>query len=132
MPKKAKSFYIFIIYRSPDSSKFLNPKFNAVVCNLLSQSSIKECILQGNSNVNFLKRSNNCKCKSILQLFSFKQLIHTPIRITNDTESLINMIASNSCDSIKYTTIDPCSITDHELIGCVKKKKNSLWELPIL
>ena len=44
------------------------------------------------------------------------------IRITNDMESLINMIASNSCDSIKYTTIVPCSITDHELIGCVKKK----------
>ena len=45
------------------------------------------------------------------------------IRITNDMESLINMIASNSCDSIKYTTIVPCSITDHELIGCVKKKQ---------
>ena len=59
--------------------------------------------------------------KSISQLFGFKQLIRTPTRITNDTESLSNIIASNNCSYIKETTVVPCGIADHKLIGCVKK-----------
>ena len=45
-----------------------------------------------------------CEFKSILQLFGFTQLILTPTRITNDTESLIDIIPSNNCASIKDTT----------------------------
>ena len=121
MPEKAKSFYIFVMYRPPDSSKSWHPKFNAVFHNLLSQLSLKECIHLADSNVNFLKRSANCEFKSILQLFDFKQLIHTPSRITNDTESLIDIIASNNCASIKDTAVVPYGIADYELIGCVRK-----------
>ena len=47
MPEKAKIFYIFVMYRPPDSSKFLHPKFSVVFHNLLSQLSLKECILLG-------------------------------------------------------------------------------------
>ena len=121
MPKKAKTFYIFVMYRHTYSSKFLHPKFNAVFHNLISQLSLKECILQEDSNVNFLKRSDNCEFKSILQLFSFKQLIGRPTKINNYTESLIDTIASNNCASIKDTAIVPYGIAGHELIGCIRK-----------
>ena len=66
MPDKAKRFYIFTMYRPPDSSIFLNPKFDAVFRNLLSQLSLKECILLGDSNFNFLKRSDSCEFKGTL------------------------------------------------------------------
>ena len=36
MPKEAKSFYIFVMYRPPDSSKFLHSNFNVVFPNMLS------------------------------------------------------------------------------------------------
>ena len=65
-PEKAKSFYIFVMRRPPNSSKSLHSKFNAVFPNLLSQLSLKECIFLGDSNVSFLKRSDNCESKSIL------------------------------------------------------------------
>ena len=74
------------------------------------------CIPLGDSNISFLKRSDNCECKSILELLGFKQLIRTPARIINDTESLIDIIASNNCASIKDT-----AAVDHEFIGCVRK-----------
>ena len=74
------------MYRAPDSSKFLHPKFKVIFHNLLFQLSLKECIFLGDSNVNLLKRSDNCEFKSILQLFGFKQLTRIPTRITNDTD----------------------------------------------
>ena len=74
------------------------------------------CILLGDSNINFLKRSDNCEYKSILELLGFKQLIRTPARIINDMESLTDIIASNNCASIKDT-----AVVDHEFIGCVRK-----------
>ena len=70
------------MYRAPDSSKFLHPKFKVVFHKLLFQLSLKECIFLGDSNVNLLKRSDNCE----LQLFGFKQLTRIPTRITNDTD----------------------------------------------
>ena len=96
MPKKAKRFYIFVMYRPPDLSRFLHSKFNAVFRNLPSQLSLKVYILLGDCNVNFLKRSDNCKFKLILQLFGFTQLIHTPTKIVNDSESLIDVTAFNT------------------------------------
>ena len=89
--------------------KILYLKFNSVI----SQS----------ININFLKRSANCKFKSILQFFDFKQLIRTPTRITNGTEFLIDSwsIASNNYASIKDTIVDPCGIADHELVACIRK-----------
>ena len=58
-PEKAKSFYIFVIYRPPDSSKFLHPKFSVVFHNLLSQLSLKECILLGDSPIANLNQYYN-------------------------------------------------------------------------
>ena len=127
------------MYRAPDSSKFLHPKLKVVFHNLLFQLSLKECIFLGDSNVNLLKRSDNCESKSILQLFGFKQLTRIPTRITNDTESLIDIIASNNCASIKDSAAVPYSIADHELTGCVRKhemkfpeKNNYMQGLQIL
>ena len=67
------------------------------------------------------KRSHNSKLKSILQLFGFTQVICTQTRITGDMESLIDIIASNNCASIKDITLVPCNISDNQLIECVGK-----------
>ena len=84
------------MYRPPDLSRFLHSKFIAVFRNLLSQLFLKEYILLGDCNVNFLKRSHNCKFKLILQLFGFTELIHTLTKIANDAGSLIDVIPFNT------------------------------------
>ena len=93
---KGWSDYFFVMYRPPDLSRFLYSKFIAVFRNLVSQLSLKDYILLGDCNVNFLKRSHNCKFKLILQVFGFTQLIHTLTKIANDAESLIDVIPFNT------------------------------------
>ena len=48
-------------------------------------------------------------------------MIRSPTRITNDTQSLIDIIAVSNPAAIKDTTVVPFGIADHELIGCVRK-----------
>ena len=57
----------------------------------------------------------------MLQLFGFRELIRTQTRITADMESLIHIIASNNCASIKDITVVPWNISDNQLIECVRK-----------
>ena len=97
------------MFRPPYLNRFLHLKFSMVFHGLLSQLSLKECILLWNFNVNVLKRSHYSELKSILQLFGFTHLIHTQTRITDDMESLIDIIASNNCASVKDITIIPAT-----------------------
>ena len=59
MPHNANSFFVFAMYRPPDSSKYLHKHFNKIFNAMLSQLSPKECILMGYCNVDFSKRTDN-------------------------------------------------------------------------
>ena len=65
-PKHSKSFLVGIMYRPPDSSKYLCKDFNVHLNSMLSKVSenSQEIILLGDLNVNFLKQG-----KKILRLF---------------------------------------------------------------
>ena len=66
-PFKAKSFLIGVIYRPPDTSKYLPTNFQNKFKELLNVVSLeqKETILTGDVNVNFLdKKSNKDKIKA--------------------------------------------------------------------
>ena len=80
-----------------------------------------EVILMGDVNMNFLVSGENREFKSILNLCGVKQLVSQPTRITEATESLIDIIASNRPINIKSTKVIPTSIRDHDMVGCVRK-----------
>ena len=122
-PKNSKSFIVITMYRPPDSSKHLHENFNIHFAQLLSQVNDVEAIVLGDLNVNFLNKLNNKEIKSILQLYGFEQLINIPTRFDeeNGTKSLIDIIATNHPITIKKSGVIPTCISDHEMIGFVRK-----------
>ena len=80
-----KSILVLIMYRSPDTSKYLHREFNMMFYELLLHAGEKELIITGDFNVNFLKRNDNKEIKSLLTSYGFTQLIKEPTRIDGDT-----------------------------------------------
>ena len=75
-------------------------------------------------NVNYLNSNDHKDVKSIIKLFGFEQIIAKPTRITQSTSSLIDIIATNKPATIKTTDVIPTSVSDHDMVGCVRKVNN--------
>ena len=84
-------------------------------------SETKETLLTGDLNVNYLKKADHKEIKDIIDLYGLKQIIQKPTRIQNDSETLIDIIATNRPNVIRDTSVIPSSIGDHEMIGAVRK-----------
>ena len=127
LPKNAKSFVIIVMYRPPDSSKHLHEDFNQHFCQLLSMLN-SETIVLGDMNVNYLNKDNNKEIKSIFQVYGYVQLVKEATRIDGDTKSLIDIIATNCPMTIQKTTVIPSCLSDHDMIGFVRKVNNIKYE----
>ena len=57
--------------------------------------------------------------------FGLKQMIEKPTRVTETSETLIDVILTNSPTNIKRTEVIPTSISDHYMVGCVRKLNHS-------
>ena len=67
---------------------------------------------------------NNSECKQLKSLFrslNIKQLITNPTRITNDSKSLIDLVAVNCPQNICDSGVVSAHLSDHELVYCVRK-----------
>lgn len=84
----------------------------------------KECILSSDINWNYLVSSDHKEIKSTLTSFSLKQLITSPTGITCESKTLIDVICSNEPHNINSVKVIPAGLSDHELIGCVRKLNN--------
>lgn len=121
--KNTKNFLLGVIYRPPDTSDYLPKDFNKIFTDNLSNvfNESKEVILMGDVNVNYLDKHSNKEFKSVLNLFGLKQLIKTPTRITEESSTLIDIIATTHHQYIKGSCTIPSGIADHEMVGCVRK-----------
>ena len=52
----------------------------------------KECIIMGDTNINYLDKSNQNDFKDIFKLNGYKQLVTKTTRITEDSKTLIDTI----------------------------------------
>ena len=85
-------------------------------------------ILLGDTNCDFIGRSsdqlldNNAKhMAGIYELFSFKQLDGEPTRVTLETATLIDHIATTCARNIVKTGVHEVSLSDHFLVYCIRK-----------
>lgn len=126
----AKNFLVGVIYRPPDSSNFLPKNFNQLLSDNLTKtiSESKEVILMGDVNVNYLDKKSNIEFKAILNLHGLKQLITAPTRITKDTRTLIDIIATTNYQNVKCSCTIPSGIADHEMVECIRKANHSKYE----
>ena len=85
----------------------------------------KEAILCGDFNCCFMSgKSDVLECKQLKLLFNslnYKQQISSPTRITKDSKSLIDLIATNCPQNISHSGVVSTHLSDHELVYCVQK-----------
>ena len=61
-------------------------------------------------------------------LNGFDQLITKPTRTTSDSSTLIDVVLSNKKVNISKTDVFPLSLSDHDMIGCVRKLNHIKYE----
>ena len=58
--------------------------------------------------------------KDLLRQHGFIQLIKQPTRVTMNTSTLIDIIATNNPATIADTCVHPTSISDHDMVASLK------------
>ena len=118
--KKSSNILLCVLYRPPDSSKYLNKNFTKSFNDMLEIVAV-EAIVMGDFNVNFLKVNDHPDIKATIALHGYKQLLKQPTRTVGDSATLIDVILTNKPNTISATEIFPCSYSDHDMIGCIRK-----------
>ena len=117
---KKLSVVVGVVYRPP------SVPCNALLClyEILPEivSSCDVCICTGDFNINFIcKTATEHKMfTDLLSSFNLAQLITVPTRLTNDSESIIDLININRVDLVLKCGVISCSpiVTDHEAVFC--------------
>ena len=123
--KNAKSILVGCYYRPPEGSNYLPSNYNDLFNEHLANfSNNKEVILMGDFNVNYNSHSCNEEFKSIITANGFKQIINEPTRVTDTTSSVIDLVFANCPVNITQAHVIISSLSDHNMIGAVRKINN--------
>ena len=112
--KDVKPIIVTTIYRPPHSLVEWFDRAEKLVSEIDSEN--KECILAGDMNSDMLKTRDNDtrQIKRIYGTYQFKQMITEVTRVTSDTRTLIDHIASNKPHCISSGGVISGSISDHD------------------
>lgn len=101
------------IYRPPSASNLFYVELQTILkeCN-----SKKEIILLGDFNVNWNDKTNHKRLKALTSSFDLLQLIKEPTRITNSSETCIDLVFSNKYERIQKTYNMVTGLSDHNMM----------------
>ena len=137
---KSKPITAGVFYTPPNQANFMELIFKTFSLLNLKDN---EIYLLGDFNINLLQNGNYIlnrkgmavcqgavhtlvnKYQVFCQIFSLKQLITCPTRVTCNTSSLIDHILTNSTEKIFQSGIIDCGMSDHQLIFCTRKVKRA-------
>lgn len=113
-----------VLYRPPDSSKHLCKNFTKIIAEKLQliHNENKETIIIGDINCDYQNPESNQDIKTLFKINGFKQLVKKPTRITENTSTQIDVILTNSPENIVHTDVMMTNLSDHEMIGLIRKK----------
>ena len=123
----SRGFLVGTFYRPDRTSKYYDHEFMTKLNNMLDLvlAQGKEVILTGDFNCCFMSNSrNNSDCnqlKSLCRYSDLKQLIAQPTRVTKDTISLIDLVATSCPQNISDSGVITSHLSDHELIYCIRR-----------
>ena len=122
-----KPFFVCVHYRPPNSSKHLNKNHIENLQKMLTKlnNENKETIIIGDINVNYLDKTSEKPIKELLALQGLIQCIKGPTRVTDTSETLIDVILSTKPEHLSSIKVIPTSLSDHHAIGCVRKRSNT-------
>ena len=125
-PLKCKPFQFIAWYRPPNDPVCTCHKFERVLSYLDKEN--KEIILMGDINCalsqecgRFSSDSNAKHLLNLYQLFSLKQIIKEPPRLTLTTSTLIDHIATTCTDNIVDSGVHKVALSDHYMVLCKRK-----------
>ncbi|XP_071944832.1 uncharacterized protein [Antedon mediterranea] len=121
-PPSGSSILLTTIYRPPSAPVEFFTDLES--CLHLWSDKSSNLIAIGDFNINTQTRSTNHNhLNDIMNIFGLKQLILTPTRITETSESTIDLILTN-CEYLHlHTSVFPCGFSDHEYVyTCLSSK----------
>ena len=125
-PPKSKSFLVLAWYRPPSDPVASFDKLEKVLSFLDKEGN--EIILLGDTNCDLTPKQaeqpidNNSKhMLDLYELFSFKQLVEEPTRVTLTTSSIIDHIATTCARNIVKSGVHEFSMSDHYMVYCIPK-----------
>ena len=127
-PPNLNPFIVIAWYRPPSKS-------NSCFVNLDENLSFldgegKEIIILGDTNCDICHRdttpSHVVQLRELYDLFDMKQIIKEPTRVTLDSSTLIDHIATTSCNNITESGVLNIGLSDHYLVYCVRKLRGGV------
>ena len=120
--KNAKFILLACFYRPPEGSKYLSSNYNDLFNEHLENfSHNKKVLLTGDFNVNYNSNSDSKEFKSIITANGFRQIVKEPTRVTDTSSSLTDLVFSNCPVNITHANVINSSLSDHNMIGTVRK-----------
>ena len=80
-----------------------------------------ETFLLGDINVNYLVKSCHKEIKELFINHGLHQLVKLPTHVMQETESLLDVIMTNTSSNIHHTKVLPLSLSNHDCVMCVHK-----------
>ena len=101
---------ITTIYRPPGSLVDLFPKLEELLKS--PEPDDTEVIFMGDLNCDLFKTNDNDTkhIKRIYNVFKLRQVINQPTRVTSDTKTLIDHMATNRPDAVSHSGVKACGI----------------------
>jgi hypothetical protein len=116
---RSRPFLVGTWYRPPSSSQQLFTLFEEIIDKIDFENS--ELYLLGDLNCNLLSNTPNSNTSDLLNIFNIYNLSQTmaePTRITNTSQTLIDLCITNNLDKVKASGVLSRSlgISDHSLV----------------
>lgn len=112
--RKNPSFIVGSLYRHPQGNKetfvYIDKILNAII------KRAKPFYALGDLNDNQLSNKKS-SLRTIVNKNGLKQLIETPTRITETSETLLDVIITNKIETVSSCINVPCHIADHNIIS---------------
>ena len=118
---KTKSLLIGLFYRPPNSLQSWIDSFEIEIEKALSEN--KEVIVLGDFNINYKDVVINQKWVDCVEFYGLDQLVNTPTRVTDKSETTIDHVYTTAVENIIEVNVPKYSISDHYPV-CVTRKLN--------
>ena len=118
----SRPFLVGTLYRPPNSSNHLFSLFKKTI-DMIDAENL-ELYLLGDLNCNLLSDTPSTNTSELLNIFTtynLNQLITEPTRVTNNSQTLIDLCVTNTPDKVRASRVLSIGISDHSLVYLVRK-----------
>ena len=86
----------------------------------------------GDLNADCHKKNDQKGVKDLFTVNGYTQLLKSPIRVTKETSTLIDVILANNPRNIADNELIAAGLSDHNLIACIRKMNNIKFKSTII